>query len=71
MALLLVAVVMNLLWVAALAAFVVVENGLPRGEFVGRGAGGCSSWLAMSTTTSTPSAGQRSDDAAGSTAFGE
>jgi predicted metal-binding membrane protein len=46
MALLLVAVVMNLLWVAARAAFVVVEKGLPRGEFVGRGAGGCSSWLA-------------------------
>ena len=43
MALLLVAGVMNLLWVAALAAFVLVEKGLPRGELVGRVAGGCSS----------------------------
>ena len=40
MALLLVAGVMNLLWVAALAAFVLVEKGLPRGELVGRVAGG-------------------------------
>jgi predicted metal-binding membrane protein len=45
MALLLVAGVMNLLWVAALAAFVLVEKGLPRGELVGRVAGACSSWL--------------------------
>jgi len=31
---------MNLLWVAALTAFVIVEKGLPRGELVGRVAGG-------------------------------
>jgi len=40
MALLWVAGVMNLLWVAALAAFVLVEKLLPRGELVGRVAGG-------------------------------
>jgi predicted metal-binding membrane protein len=36
MALLFVAGVMNLLWVAAIAAFVLVEKVLPRGELVGR-----------------------------------
>jgi predicted metal-binding membrane protein len=40
MALLFVAGVMNLLWVAAIAAFVLVEKVLPRGELVGRVAGG-------------------------------
>jgi predicted metal-binding membrane protein len=40
MALLFVAGVMNLLWVAALAAFVLVEKVLPRGELVGRVVGG-------------------------------
>jgi predicted metal-binding membrane protein len=39
MALLFVAGVMNLLWVAAIAAFVLVEKVLPRGELVGRVAG--------------------------------
>lgn len=40
MALLFVAGVMNLLWVAAIAAFILVEKVLPRGELVGRVAGG-------------------------------
>jgi predicted metal-binding membrane protein len=40
MALLFVAGVMNLLWVAVLAAFVLVEKVLPRGELVGRVVGG-------------------------------
>jgi predicted metal-binding membrane protein len=40
MALLFVAGVMNLLWVAAIAAFVLTEKVLPRGELVGRVAGG-------------------------------
>jgi len=40
MALLFVAGVMNLLWVAAMAAFVLVEKVLPRGELVGRVMGG-------------------------------
>jgi predicted metal-binding membrane protein len=40
MALLFVAGVMNLLWVAAIAAFVLVEKAVPRGELVGRVAGG-------------------------------
>jgi predicted metal-binding membrane protein len=40
MALLFVAGVMNLLWVAAMAAFVLVEKVLPRGELVGRVVGG-------------------------------
>jgi predicted metal-binding membrane protein len=40
MALLFVAGVMNLLWVAAIAALVLVEKVLPRGELVGRVAGG-------------------------------
>ena len=40
MALLFVAGVMNLLWVAAIAAFVLVEKVVPRGELVGRVAGG-------------------------------
>jgi predicted metal-binding membrane protein len=40
MALLFVAGVMNLLWVAALAAFVLVEKVVPRGDLVGRVAGG-------------------------------
>jgi predicted metal-binding membrane protein len=40
MALLFVAGVMNLLWVAAIAAFVLVEKVLPRGALVGRVAGG-------------------------------
>ena len=40
MALLFVAGVMNLLWVAALAAFVLVEKVVPRGDLVGRLAGG-------------------------------
>lgn len=39
MALLFVAGVMNLLWVAAIAAFVLVEKVAPRGELVGRIAG--------------------------------
>lgn len=39
MALLFVAGVMNLLWVAAIAAFVVVEKVAPRGELVGHIAG--------------------------------
>lgn len=39
MALLFVAGVMNLLWVAAIAAFVLVEKVVPRGEVVGRVAG--------------------------------
>jgi predicted metal-binding membrane protein len=38
--LLFVAGVMNLLWVAAIAALVLVEKVLPRGELVGRVAGG-------------------------------
>jgi predicted metal-binding membrane protein len=40
MVLLFVAGVMNLLWVAAIAAFVLVEKVLPRGKVVGRVAGG-------------------------------
>jgi predicted metal-binding membrane protein len=40
MALLFVAGVMNLLWVAAITAFVLVEKVLPRGDLVGRLAGG-------------------------------
>jgi predicted metal-binding membrane protein len=40
MALLFVAGVMNLLWVAAITAFVLVEKALPRGDLVGRVAGG-------------------------------
>ena len=40
MALLFVAGVMNLLWVAVIAAFVLVEKVLPRGELVGHVAGG-------------------------------
>jgi predicted metal-binding membrane protein len=40
MALLFVAGVMNILWVAAIAAFVLVEKVVPRGERVGRVAGG-------------------------------
>jgi predicted metal-binding membrane protein len=40
MALLFVAGVMNLLWVAAMAAFVLVEKVLPRGQLVGRVVGG-------------------------------
>ena len=40
MALLFVAGVMNLLWVAAIAAFVLVEKVVPRGDLVGRLAGG-------------------------------
>lgn len=40
MALLFVAGVMNLLWVATLAAFVLVEKVVPRGDLVGRLAGG-------------------------------
>ena len=39
MALLFVAGVMNLLWVAVIAAFVLVEKVVPRGELVGRAAG--------------------------------
>jgi len=40
MAILFVAGVMNLLWVAAIAAFVLVEKLFPRGELIGRIAGG-------------------------------
>jgi predicted metal-binding membrane protein len=40
MALLFVAGVMNLLWVASITAFVLVEKVVPRGELVGRVAGG-------------------------------
>jgi predicted metal-binding membrane protein len=40
MALLFVAGVMNLLWVAVIAAFVLVEKVLPRGELMGRVVGG-------------------------------
>ncbi|MDA2926577.1 DUF2182 domain-containing protein, partial [Acidobacteria bacterium AH-259-G07] len=40
MALLFVAGVMNLLWVATIAAFVLVEKVVPRGDLVGRVAGG-------------------------------
>jgi predicted metal-binding membrane protein len=40
MALLFVAGVMNLLWVATIAAFVLAEKVLPRGDLVGRVAGG-------------------------------
>jgi predicted metal-binding membrane protein len=40
MALLFVAGVMNLLWVAAIAVLILVEKVLPRGELVGRVAGG-------------------------------
>jgi predicted metal-binding membrane protein len=40
MALLFVAGVMNLLWVATITAFVLVEKMLPRGDLVGRVAGG-------------------------------
>jgi len=40
MAMLFVAGVMNLLWVAAIAAFVLVEKVVPRGDLVGRVAGG-------------------------------
>jgi predicted metal-binding membrane protein len=39
MVLLFVAGIMNLLWVAAIAVFVLVEKVLPRGEVVGRVAG--------------------------------
>jgi predicted metal-binding membrane protein len=39
MAVLFVAGVMNLLWVAAVAAFVLVEKVVPSGEFIGRAAG--------------------------------
>ena len=39
MALLFVAGVMNLLWVAVIAAFVLVEKAFPRGEAIARGAG--------------------------------
>jgi predicted metal-binding membrane protein len=39
MALLFVAGVMNLLWVAAIAAFVLIEKAFPRGEAIARGAG--------------------------------
>ena len=39
MALLFVAGVMNLLWVAAIAAFVLIEKMIPKGELVGRVAG--------------------------------
>lgn len=45
MALLFVLGVMNLLWVAALAAFVLIEKVLPRGAIVGRVAGlGAAAW---------------------------
>ncbi len=40
MALLFVAGVMNLVWVAIIAAFVLAEKVLPRGDLVGRVAGG-------------------------------
>jgi predicted metal-binding membrane protein len=40
MALLFVAGVMNLLWVAAIAALVLVEKVLPHGKLMGRMAGG-------------------------------
>ncbi len=40
MALLFVAGVMNLLWVATIAVFVLVEKVVPRGDLVGRMAGG-------------------------------
>ncbi len=40
MALLFVAGVMNLLWVASITAFVLIEKVVPRGELVGRVAGG-------------------------------
>lgn len=40
MALLFVAGVMNLLWVAAITAFVLIEKVIPRGDLVGRAAGG-------------------------------
>lgn len=39
-ALLFVAGVMNLLWVATITAFVLVEKMVPRGDLVGRVAGG-------------------------------
>jgi predicted metal-binding membrane protein len=39
MALLFVAGVMNLLWIAAIASFVLLEKIVPRGELVGRVAG--------------------------------
>jgi predicted metal-binding membrane protein len=41
MALLFVAGVMNLLWVAVIALFVLVEKAAPRGEWIARIAGGC------------------------------
>lgn len=40
MALLFVAGVMNLLWVAVISAFVLMEKVMPRGDLVGRLAGG-------------------------------
>ena len=40
MALLFAAGVLNLLWVAAITAFVLVEKMVPRGDLVGRVAGG-------------------------------
>jgi predicted metal-binding membrane protein len=40
MALLFVAGVMNLLWVASITAFVLVEKVVPRGDLMGRIAGG-------------------------------
>ena len=40
MALLFVAGVMNLLWIAIISAFVLSEKVLPRGDLVGRVAGG-------------------------------
>jgi predicted metal-binding membrane protein len=53
MALLFVAGVMNLLWVAAIAGFVMVEKIVPRGEWVGRVAGlaliGWGAWLLAGT----------------------
>lgn len=53
MALLFVAGVMNLLWVAIIAAFVLIEKVAPRGELVGRIGGtlliGWGIWLLLGT----------------------
>ena len=54
MALLFVAGVMNLLWVTAIAVFVLIEKLLPRGRLIGRAAGllliGWGLWLIIGLT---------------------
>ena len=54
MSLLFVAGVMNLLWVTAIAVFVLIERLLPRGRLIGRAAGllliGWGLWLMIGLT---------------------